>query len=125
MITSDCILKYQEQFNTYQCAYYEPSTPPLVFIEDSNGKAYIQPENETDEIFLDRLERSITAGENLFFKEWDKLNDLPSDLLDYIVSHLIYAVRKWKIRRQEARGRKRRPLVQKKILESFFNRKQY
>lgn len=77
MIKWECILKYREQFGTNRCAYYEPDTLARVLIEDSNGKAYIQPKYEADEIFLDRLERSKAAGENLFFKEWCELEPLP------------------------------------------------
>ena len=35
-----------------------------------NGRTYIAPDNETEERFLDRLERSKKEGRNLFFIEW-------------------------------------------------------
>ncbi|MDO4281375.1 MAG: hypothetical protein Q4C56_07065 [Peptococcaceae bacterium] len=42
-----------------------------VFID--NGKiTLLNPLEETDEIFLDRLERSKAAGRNLFYEEWTR-----------------------------------------------------
>lgn len=72
MIKWENILKYREQFGTDNCAYIEPDSFSRIFVEDSNGIPYIQPKEETDEVFLDRIERSKQAGENLFFKEWEK-----------------------------------------------------
>lgn len=72
MIKLENILKYREHFGTNRCFYLEPDAWARVFVEDSNGNSYIQPKEENDEGFLDRLERSKQAGENLFFKEWEK-----------------------------------------------------
>lgn len=63
----DTILKYREQYPEDGCAYLEPSN--FVFV-DNGEKVLLNPRDETDEIFLDRLERSKRAGRNLFYEEW-------------------------------------------------------
>lgn len=72
MISIENIALYREQFATNRCAYLEPDLFMRIGIEDENGDTHIQPKDETDEIFLDRLERSKAAGRNLFFEEWEK-----------------------------------------------------
>lgn len=80
MISWDNIVKYREQFNTNRCAYLEPDTLARVGVETEDGNTYIQPINETDDVFVNRLERSKIANENLFFKEWEKLEYDPNVL---------------------------------------------
>lgn len=38
--------------------------------DNRTDKSYPAPEGETDELFKNRIERSIAAGRNLFFEEW-------------------------------------------------------
>ncbi|MDO4281760.1 MAG: hypothetical protein Q4C56_09030 [Peptococcaceae bacterium] len=64
----DTILAYRKQYPEDDCAWMAPSCE-YVFI-DNGDKALINPPGETDEIFLDRLERSKAAGRNLFYEEW-------------------------------------------------------
>lgn len=71
MLTSKCVLAYREQFDTYDCAFAEPSCNIMV-VDPDTGKYHISPYNETDEEFMDRLERSKREHRNLFFEEWDE-----------------------------------------------------
>lgn len=71
----DTILKYRQQYPEDQCAWMEPSN--FVFV-DNGKRVLLSPREETDEIFLDRLERSKACGRNLFFEEWiDEFNPEP------------------------------------------------
>ena len=71
MITEKSIDKYKEMFPEDECFYGEPSS--LVYI--SHGEdTYGQPEDETNDIFMDRLVRCKKAGRNLFLEEWDVEN---------------------------------------------------
>ena len=38
----------------------------------NGGKEYVMPYDETEESFIDRIERSKQAGRNLFFEEWEE-----------------------------------------------------
>lgn len=71
MISYSCILKYRELYPNDYCAYSEPSDNVLVS-NKKTGNSFISSHEETDEIFLDRIERSKKTGENLFYKEWTR-----------------------------------------------------
>lgn len=49
---------------------------PTAF-QRGDSTEYIMPLDESDEVFLDRIERSKQAGRNLFFEEWEKADPLP------------------------------------------------
>ncbi len=51
----------------------------LVTTNPETGKTYICPMLETDEVFLDRIERSKQAGRNLFFEEWPEAKPFVHD----------------------------------------------
>ena len=51
----------------------------LVTTNPETGKHYICPLGETDEIFIDRIERSKQAGRNLFFEEWPEAKPVVHD----------------------------------------------
>ena len=42
----------------------------ITVTDNRTDKSYPAPEGETDELFKNRIERSIAAGRNLFFEEW-------------------------------------------------------
>ena len=71
MLTSKCVWAYRVQFGTKKCMFAEPSCNIMVVNPDT-GKTHISPHNETDEEFMDRLERSKCEHRNLFFEEWDE-----------------------------------------------------
>ncbi len=46
--------------------------PDGVLLKRNNDESlFYGDENESDEVFLDRLERSKKAGKNLFYEEWE------------------------------------------------------
>lgn len=49
-------------------------------LNPDTGKYYISPYNETEEEFMDRLERSKRENRNLFFEEWDEFIMIPGVL---------------------------------------------
>lgn len=71
MISASCIFKYRKQYPGDYCSIFEPSSKVMI-CENGNGQAYLSPEAENDETFLDRLERSKSISKNLFYEEWDK-----------------------------------------------------
>ncbi|MDO4281751.1 MAG: hypothetical protein Q4C56_08985 [Peptococcaceae bacterium] len=63
----ETIIAYRKQYPDETCGYLEPSD----FVMINNGEiTLLNPPEETDAIFLDRLERSKAAGRNLFYEEW-------------------------------------------------------
>ena len=73
MISWESIKKYRKVFNTDSCGYNEPGYGEVLVIDDTTEKGYISTWEETDEEFLDRIERSLKAGRNLFYEEWQEL----------------------------------------------------
>lgn len=59
--------------------FAEPSSNIMVLNPDT-GKYYISPYNETEEEFMDRLERSKRENRTLFFEEWDEFIMIPGVL---------------------------------------------
>lgn len=72
MLSSKSVLAYREQFGNRSCMFAEPSSR-IMITDERSGASFISPANETDESFSDRLERSKTAGVNLFYEEWEPL----------------------------------------------------
>ena len=68
MIDWNLMKQYMDLYPEDACCYDEPNDDVVI---THNGKAYGQPETETNASFYDRLKRSREAGENLFIKEWD------------------------------------------------------
>lgn len=69
MVSFESILKNREQYPDDLCAYLEPTN----FVIVRHGDLCKLSENEeSDESFLDRLERSKKEGRNLFFVEWTR-----------------------------------------------------
>ena len=78
MISDSSRLKYDEIFypaEMYGSYIYNAH----VTTNPETGKHYICPLDETDEIFLDRIERSKQAGRNLFFEEWPEAKPVVHD----------------------------------------------
>lgn len=74
MISKKCIAAYWQQYPDGAIGYKEPGTK-LSVEENETLKAYVAPENETDDVFMDRLRRSKESGRNLFFEEWEEDNE--------------------------------------------------
>jgi len=68
----DSIATYWKTFG--ECGYNEPGDGFFVLAksEDGEEKYYSAPENETDKTFMDRINRSLKAGKNLFAVEWEE-----------------------------------------------------
>lgn len=66
-IPHESIEKYLELYAEDSCGYGEPSDRVLI---EHGERCVIQPREETNEVFLDRIERCRKTGENLFLKEW-------------------------------------------------------
>lgn len=69
MISTKCIFKYREQYPDDSCFFGEPGFGVIIESAVSN-KAFISPFDETNETFLDRLNRSQKNGHNYFYDEW-------------------------------------------------------
>ena len=71
-ISRNAIIAYRERFPNDYCCYEEPSG--FIFITpEGSDISYLQPYEETEDQFLDRLNRSVAAGRNLFPEEWPEL----------------------------------------------------
>ena len=70
MLTSKSLWEYRRQFNTNKCFFAEPGNQIMILDEETDNY-HISPFDETDEIFMDRLERCKKEQQNLFFKEWE------------------------------------------------------
>lgn len=70
MISGTALKAYRETFSNSRCFHLETSTMLLIEKPGRKGKTYRQPSDETEEQFLDRIERSKKAGRNLFYEEW-------------------------------------------------------
>ena len=74
MITSTaCITKYRELFPEDGCAFSEPG-PGVFILMHSSGKCLISPFFETNDEFIDRLERCKAENRNLFYEEWSEFS---------------------------------------------------
>lgn len=72
MLTSKSLWEYRKQFDTNKCVFAEPGNQIMVLNETTNTY-YVSPPDETDEIFMNRLERCKKENKNLFFDEWNTL----------------------------------------------------
>lgn len=77
MLSVECLRSYHNQFPEDECGYNEPGSGVMISHKD---KLYIEPENETDRTFMERLKRCRSVGQNLFYREWDSFEYDP----DYI-----------------------------------------
>ncbi len=68
-MTSESIEKYRKMYPNDGIGF---EISGGVSVErESDGAGFRGDENESDEVFLDRLERSKKAGRNLFYEEWE------------------------------------------------------
>ena len=74
MISSKCWLKYMELFKTSSPMFYHANDGSLMI--EADGRTLIQPENETDESFMERLNR-CTKEHNVFLEEWEEFKYEP------------------------------------------------
>lgn len=68
-LKDECIDAYWEQYPEESCVRGEPGDELIVSVNETD---YIQPNNETNEMFMNRLERSKERGKNLFAEEWER-----------------------------------------------------
>lgn len=66
-LSEHCIELYSSQYPDDHCGF---QVPGYYFKIEHEETMYIQPETETDESFVDRLERSKKKRRNLFYEEW-------------------------------------------------------
>lgn len=71
MISYSSILKYRDLYPNDFCAYGEPSDNVLIS-NNETGESFVSPSDETDEVFLDRINRCKESNKNLFYDEWEK-----------------------------------------------------
>ena len=57
-------------FGKSSCGYSFCFGGRITVTDNRTDKSYPAPEGETDELFKNRIERSIAARRNLFFEEW-------------------------------------------------------
>ena len=69
MVNESLIEDYREAFNGAPIGFEEPNGE-LTVSDCEHDKMYVAPAGETDESFLDRINRSKESGRNLFFEEW-------------------------------------------------------
>lgn len=69
MISESSLRLYEESGLEGQCMFVLPSCKPMIGFPD--GLTYEAPWTETDEEFLDRIDRSKKVGRNLFREEWE------------------------------------------------------
>ena len=68
MLSEECMNEYRKQYPDEMCIYSASSGRMMI----GNGeKAVFEPIGESDEVFFNRLERSIKFNKNLFYEEWE------------------------------------------------------
>lgn len=73
MLSEKSIIEYKKRFPKDLCFFMEPDNH-IAVSKSKNSPVYISSLQETDETFLDRLNRSIEKGKNLFYEEWEVYN---------------------------------------------------
>ena len=76
MKLEECARKYVDQYPDDGCGF---STTSGQMIIEGDGGLYVQPLSETEEVFLERLNRSRKSNRNLFYEEWIKF-DVDKDM---------------------------------------------
>lgn len=65
-----CMFAYRKQYPRDACGFDEGTGYMAIEHRDT---VYAQPEDETNESFMERLERGRQEGRNLFYEEWPEL----------------------------------------------------
>ena len=68
ILSEECLKLYKDMYPDDYIAYFVPSHEVII---ESGDITYMQTSEETDEMFIDRLERCKSAGRNLFYEEWE------------------------------------------------------
>ena len=71
VISRECVKAYWKQYPESACGYCPPDGG-LMVSNLENGKTYFAPDDETNEKFMDRLEKSEKEKKNLFFEKWEE-----------------------------------------------------
>lgn len=72
--------EHEEIFGQSGCGYEMCCGDRIVVTDYRTDKHYIAPENETAAGIMDRIQRSIQAGRNLFYEEWEPV-EIKTDVL--------------------------------------------
>lgn len=73
MLTEKNVYAYRKYFDTDNCAFAEPGNQIMIFNEKTNTY-HVSPPKETNETFMNRLERCKEEQRNLFLDEWQPFN---------------------------------------------------
>lgn len=73
MISYESIKQYRKSFPKDSCAYDAAGYGEVLVTNGDTGASFRSELNETDELFIDRIKRSIEQGKNLFYEEWNPL----------------------------------------------------
>jgi len=76
----DMCEKHEAVFGKSSCGYEMCCGDRVVVTDHESGKHYVAPEKETAGVMLDRIHRSIRAGRNLFYEEWEPVEINPDML---------------------------------------------
>lgn len=68
MISASCVFEYRKQYPDDRCFFSEPGS--FVIIENK-GQNFINPPDEDDKTFIERLEKSKKHNHNYFYDEWN------------------------------------------------------
>lgn len=62
--------EYKDIFGDSSCGYDLCFGGRLTVSDNKTHTPHVMPDKETAKVFIDRIQRSIAAGRNLFFEEW-------------------------------------------------------
>lgn len=77
MISYKCIEAYRKQYPKDGC-WTDECWGDAIVEREIDEKSFYNPKGESDEVFMDRLNRSREVGRNLFYEEWEEF-DYPED----------------------------------------------
>lgn len=76
----DMVDEHEDIFGKSGCGYEMCLGDRIVVTDYAANKRYVAPDRETPARFIDRIQRSIQAGRNLFFEEWESV-EIDTNLL--------------------------------------------
>ena len=72
--------EHEAIFGKSSCGYEMCCGDRIVVTDHETGKHYAAPDDETAAGMLDRINRSIQVGRNLFYEEWEPIEIDPDAL---------------------------------------------
>lgn len=73
MISYESIKQYRKVFPNDSCAYDAVGYGEVIITNGNTGESFRSNSAETDEVFLDRIKRSVEQNQNLFYDEWSPM----------------------------------------------------